>query len=146
MKSLANFSLLFILGFFFLQTIFASDTGKITGTVTDKETGDPLPGANVSISETIIGTSVDQNGYFIMLNVPAGTYAVSARIIGYSTMTITNVSVSGDLTTDIEFILVPTVVEGEEIVVEAERKLIQMDRQPQNNLFRGPEGYGSNLY
>jgi outer membrane receptor protein involved in Fe transport len=128
MKSLANFSLLFILGFFFLQTIFASDTGKITGTVTDKETGDPLPGANVIISETIIGTSVDQNGYFIMLNVPAGTYAVSARIIGYSTMTITNVSVSGDLTTDIEFILVPTVVEGEEIVVEAERKLIQMDK------------------
>ena len=63
-----------------------------------------------------------------MLNVPAGTYAVSARIIGYSTMTITNVSVSGDLTTDIEFILVPTVVEGEEIVVEAERKLIQMDK------------------
>ena len=128
MKSTAKFSLLFILGFFFLQTIFASDTGKITGTVTDKETGDPLPGANVIISETIIGTSVDQNGYFIMLNVPAGTYAVSARIIGYSTMTITNVSVSGDLTTDIEFILVPTVVEGEEIVVEAERKLIQMDK------------------
>ena len=128
MKTLANFSLSFILGFFFIQTIFASDTGKITGTVTDKETGAPLPGANVIISETIIGTSVDQNGYFIMLNVPAGTYAVSARIIGYSTMTITNVSVSGDLTTDIKFILAPTVVEGEEIVVEAERKLIQMDK------------------
>ncbi len=127
-KSLINFALSLILGFFFIQIIFASDTGKITGTVTDKETGDPLPGANVIVSETIIGTAVDKDGYFIMLNVPAGTYTVSAGIIGYSTMTITNVSVSGDLTTNLKFILTPTVVEGEEIIVEAERKLIQVDK------------------
>ena len=127
-KPLINFALSLVLGFFLLQTVFAGDTGKITGTVTDKETGNPLPGANVIIAETVIGTSVDENGYFIILNVPAGTYSVSAEIIGYSTMTITMVRVSGDLTTNIEFVLASTIVEGEEIVVEAERKLIQMDK------------------
>ena len=100
-KPLINFALSLVLGFFLLQTVFAGDTGKITGTVTDKETGNPLPGANVIIAETVIGTSVDENGYFIILNVPAGTYSVSAEIIGYSTMTITMVRVSGDLTTNI---------------------------------------------
>ena len=34
-KPLINFALSLILGFFLLQTVFAGDTGKITGTVTD---------------------------------------------------------------------------------------------------------------
>ncbi len=127
-KPLIHFALFLILGFILTQPLFGGNTGKITGTVTDEETGDPLPGANVIISETVIGTAVNEDGYFIILNVPAGTYAVSAGIIGYSTMTITNVRVSGDLTTDVKFSLTSTVVEGEEIIVEAERKLIQMDK------------------
>lgn len=127
-KSLTNLAISLLFGFIFFHPLIGGDTGKITGTVTDKETGDPLPGANVIISETVMGTAVNENGYFIILNVPAGTYAVSAGIIGYSTMTITNVRVSGDLTTEITFALTSTVVEGEEIVVEAERKLILMDK------------------
>ncbi|SVD69588.1 uncharacterized protein METZ01_LOCUS422442, partial [marine metagenome] len=126
-KPLTNFTLSLLLVFFFIQSVFAGDTGKITGTVIEKETGDPLPGANVILLETIMGTAVDENGYFLILNVPSGTYTVSAGIIGYSTLTITKVRVSGDLTTNLEFVLSPTVVEGEEIVVEAERKLIQTD-------------------
>ena len=70
----------------------------------EKETGDPLPGANVILLETIMGTAVDENGYFLILNVPSGTYTVSAGIIGYSTLTITKVRVSGDLTTNLEFV------------------------------------------
>ena len=120
-KPLTNFTLSLLLVFFFIQSVFAGDTGKITGTVIEKETGDPLPGANVILLETIMGTAVDENGYFLILNVPSGTYTVSAGIIGYSTLTITKVRVSGDLTTNLEFVLSPAVVEGEEIVVEAER-------------------------
>ena len=127
-KPLINFALSLVLGFFLLQTVFAGDTGKITGTVTDKETGNLLPGANVIVSETVMGTAVNENGYFIILNVPAGLYDIRAEMIGYLTMKITNVRVSGDLTTEVKFALTSTVVEGEEIVVEAERKLIQMDK------------------
>ena len=127
-KPLINFALSLFLGFIFTQPLFAGDTGKITGTVTDKETGSPLPGANVIISETVIGTAVDENGYFIILNVPAGLYDIRAEMIGYSTMKITNVRVFGDLTTTENFSLTSTIIEGEEIVVEAERKLILMDK------------------
>ena len=68
-KPLTNFTFSLFLGFFFIQTVFAGDTGKITGTVIEKETGDPLPGANVILLETIMGTAVDENGYFLILNV-----------------------------------------------------------------------------
>jgi len=108
--------------------LYAGNTGKITGAVTDKEMSNPLLGVNVIISEMSMGAATDDNGYFIILNVPAGLYDIRAEMIGYSAMTITNVRVSGDLTTNIKFALTPTVVEGEEIVVEAERKLIQMDK------------------
>ena len=127
-KPLTNFTLSLLLVFFFIQSVFAGDTGKITGTVIEKETGDPLPGANVILLETIMGTAVDENGYFLILNVPSGTYTVSAGIIGYSTLTITKVRVSGDLTTNLEFVLSPAVVEGEEIVVEADL-LAQISKQ-----------------
>ena len=50
-KPLTNFTLSLFLGFLFIQTVFAGDTGKITGTVIEKETGDPLPGANVILLE-----------------------------------------------------------------------------------------------
>ena len=108
--------------------LYAGNTGKITGAVTDQEMGDPLLGVNVIISETAMGAATDDNGYFIILNVPAGLYDIRAEMIGYSAMTITNVRVSGDLTTNIKFALMLGVVEGEEIVVEAEHKLIQMDK------------------
>ena len=106
----------------------AGNTGKITGAVTDKEMGNPLLGVNVIISEMAMGAATDDNGYFIILNVPAGLYDIRAEMIGYSAMTITNVRVSGDLTTTENFSLTSTIIEGEEIVVEAERKLILMDK------------------
>ena len=106
----------------------AGNTGKITGAVTDKEMGNPLLGVNVIISEMSMGAATDDNGYFIILNVPAGLYDIRAEMIGYSAMTITNVRVSGDLTTTENFSLTSTIIEGKEIVVEAERKLILMDK------------------
>ncbi|MES3631058.1 MAG: TonB-dependent receptor [Longimonas sp.] len=62
--------------------VFAQD-GTITGTVTDGETGEPLPGATVQIPETGDGAATDANGEYT-LSVAEGTYTLSATFVGYS--------------------------------------------------------------
>ena len=43
---------------------WGGQTGKVTGRITDAETGEPLPGANVLLKETNIGASTDLEGYY----------------------------------------------------------------------------------
>ena len=114
--------------FFIVEITFAIDTGKMAGRIFDKETGDALPGANVMILETAMGSAAGLNGEYLILNIPPGKYQVRAEVIGYASMNIVEVLFSGDLTTTIDFPLVYEVIEGEEIVVIAERPLVQADQ------------------
>ena len=93
--------------------IFAAVTGKISGYVKDKETGEALPGVNVIIQGTMMGAATDINGFYVMLNVPVGTYTLRATYIGYKTLDISNIRVHPGLTTEVNFDLPSTVLEGE---------------------------------
>ena len=48
----------------------AGTTGKVTGLITDKETGEPLIGCNVIIMETDLGTASNEDGEYFILNIP----------------------------------------------------------------------------
>ncbi|MFQ6617730.1 MAG: TonB-dependent receptor domain-containing protein, partial [Fidelibacterota bacterium] len=112
----------------FATDIYAGTTGKITGTVTDAESGEPLPGANIIVEGTTLGAAADLEGYYAILNVPPGTYTVKASMIGYKELKVVNVKVSIDLTTTVDFSLQPTVLKiAETIVVTAERPLVLRD-------------------
>jgi len=116
-----------LLLFLFVPYLFAGTTGKIVGTVVEKSTGDPLPGVNILIVGTTIGAATGIDGNFMILNVPPGNYSVRASMIGYKIMTQTDVRVSIDLTTDVDFELDESTIEGEEITVIAKRKIVKKD-------------------
>ncbi len=117
---------LFLLGV--LATLMAGTSGKIAGFVKDAATGQPLMGVNVIIENTTMGAATDKNGYYIILNVPAGKYNVKASMIGYTTLVMRDVAVSIDLTTTVDFSLRTTVLEaGQSVVVVAERPLLRKD-------------------
>ncbi len=61
--------------------LFAQNT--ITGNVTDAKTGKSLPGANVVVGGTTMGAAADVDGYFVIENVPDGTYTLTTSVIGY---------------------------------------------------------------
>ena len=107
--------------------VLAGVTGKIAGRVTDKQTGEPLPGVNVFIVGTSLGSATDANGEYVILNVPPGTYTLRASFIGYSTVEVQNLRVSIDRTTRQDFELQPEIIAGEEVVVVAERPMVQKD-------------------
>ena len=82
----------FLLFFFFItSTYLGSTSGKITGYVKDKDTGEPLIGANIIIEGSQIGAATNADGYFVILNVPPGTYSLKVSYIGYATLIIKNV-------------------------------------------------------
>lgn len=131
-KSNDSFSLWHVLGLallliFSANAVQAGTTGKISGVVIDEATGDPLPGANVMIDGTSMGAACDVDGYYYIINVLPGTYTVVAKMIGYKDFRVQNVRVDVDLTTNQDFNMKSSVLEGEEITVVAARPLVQKD-------------------
>ena len=106
----------------------AATTGKIAGQVTDAANGRPLPGVNVLVEGTTLGASTDLDGYYFIINVPAGVYTIRAEMIGYSPVQQTGAQVNVDLTTQVTFSLQETVLDVAEVItVTAERPLVRMD-------------------
>lgn len=106
---------------------FAGTTGKITGNVTDKTTGEPLPFVNIIIVGTNLGAATDIDGNYVILNIPPGKYNVKAQYIGYQPVVVENVSVSIDLTTSVDFTLLESAIELEEVIVQGKQDLIKKD-------------------
>ena len=89
-------SLIITIVIFFITSfsIWAGTTGKIAGRVVDKNSGDPLPGANILIESTSLGTATDFDGYFSILNVKPGQYNLKVSMVGFSTVIIEGVQVN----------------------------------------------------
>jgi len=115
-----------ILIIFFLGTVYGAVTGKIFGKVTN-DSGEPLQGVNVFLEGESLGASTDINGNYVILNVPPKAYTLKTSMIGYTSTSVSNVVVSINLTTTVDFQLTMDVLEGEEVVVVAERRLLRKD-------------------
>src|SRR5437867_6140184 len=79
-----------------------SDDGELRGKVKDKETGQPLPFAGISImhgEQIINGVSADENGNYKMKPLQPGTYDVKSTYIGYQSASFISVIISaGNIT------------------------------------------------
>ena len=104
----------------------AQNTGKLSGVITDASTGDPLPGANIVLGGTLLGSATDLDGNYFIIGVPVGTYDVTASFVGYQAQTIQQVEINAGYTRELNFSLAPG-AELDEIVVEYERPIIQKD-------------------
>ena len=114
-----------------------AQTGKLTGVVTDAQSGVPLEGAQLILQGTGITALTGSNGRYFLVNVPPGTYTVLVRRIGYTSAEVRNVFVQIDVTRVVDAELAPTGAIGvAEIVVSVDEvPLIQP----------GVTGSGSNI-
>ena len=94
----------------------AQQTGTLTGTVVDATSARPLESAQVYIPALNMGGLSNQQGRFLILNVPAGTHEVSVELIGYTPDT-QEVTVQAGQTANVEFQLNSTALRLQELVV-----------------------------
>lgn len=99
-------------------------SGKIRGKVVDSKTKEALIGASVVIVGTNFGAVTDVDGNYIILNLEANTYSVRASYLGYQNVTMNNVKVNDDLSTETNFSLTSSEVELKEVVIQVERPLV----------------------
>ncbi len=116
--------LLFLLIPFF---VYAGTTGKLSGTIKDKQSGEPLIGANIIIEGTNFGAATNINGEFVILNISPGRYNVKFSFIGYETTLMQDVPITVDQTTLLNVELNSQAYQVDEIVVTARTPLIQKD-------------------
>lgn len=105
-----------------------AQSGKISGTVVEKNTEEPLAGVTVFISAIQRGVTTDSEGRYTLLSVPSGTYEMSFSFIGFATQKVQNVLVNSGRTTNVSVELSMEVVQGEEIIVQAERPIVKKDQ------------------
>lgn len=92
----------------------------VSGTVTDASSGETLPGVNIRVMGTTVGTATDREGEY-ELEVPAPTDTLRFSFVGYKSQTI---PIGGRSTVDVA--MQPTTLTGGEVVVtgySAQQKL-----------------------
>jgi len=104
--------------------LLAGTQGKIRGKVVDSQTGEPLVGAAVMVVGTPYGGTTNIDGEYQILKLEVGTYSLKSSYIGYQTITLSNIRVNADLTSDADFKLPPEGVAVPTVLVVAERPLI----------------------
>ncbi len=91
MKSILKSTLLGMA--FLLSATNAFADGNISGQILDSKTSEPLTGVVIVVKGTALGTATDIDGRYT-LAVPAGSYELEVRYLGYATKAVNGVLVS----------------------------------------------------
>ncbi|MFR9166783.1 MAG: TonB-dependent receptor domain-containing protein [Dysgonomonas sp.] len=102
-------------------------TGKIIGRVINSR-NQPIYPANVYIDKTTLGTNNDENGYFILNNVPAGNHVLVISGVGLKTVK-KNIVVQSDRNNNISDIVVDEVNELSEVTITGKSEIRKQQEQ-----------------
>jgi outer membrane receptor for ferrienterochelin and colicins len=93
---------------------------NIIGDVKDSNTGAHIPFINVSLLNTVIGTTTDQTGHYFLKNLPVGNYKIRVSGVGYKTVE-KEVELIAGKTIEVNFLTSETSMSLDEVVVSANR-------------------------
>ena len=89
---------------------------QVTGRVLDQRTGEPMAAVQVFVAGSGVGALSQQNGRYLLLNVPAGTHTLTAQRIGYRIQT-AEITVAAGATVVRDFALREQALGLDEIIV-----------------------------
>jgi iron complex outermembrane receptor protein len=104
-----------------LTALAVLQAASVKGVVKDDDTKDPLIGANVVLKGTGMGATTDMDGFFLIQKVAQGEYQLEVSYVGYTTY-MERITV-GETEISLDISIKPTVFQGSEITVLADRAL-----------------------
>lgn len=120
------------------EAAYAQD-GRLAGVITDADTGDPIPGATVLLEGTTFGAATDADGNYSVIGIDPATYDVRVSYVGYTTQIIEGVLITADRTTSLDVALSESVIEGGEVIVQAEEPVVDPNQTTSRTLVTGEE-------
>ncbi len=105
-----------------LPLVLTAQVGKLTGTVTDKESGKPLAAANIFVPESKIGAASNDKGKFFLPGLPEGKYCFRITMISYKTVELKDVVITAGETTTLDIKLEPAIIEYPEVIIKKSDK------------------------
>ncbi len=99
-------------------TALGQDTGSVSGTVTNADNGNYMPGASVQLEGTSIRGFTNHQGQYRLVQVPAGSYTLNVSYLGWDDASVP-VTVSAGVTTEQNVALGSDVVVLEEFIIES---------------------------
>jgi len=118
--TLLHLILLSLMLFGTVSTAHAQNMGTLRGTVTDSDSGQPLPGTNITVLGSLTGTTSDANGRYSLSLLP-GSYEIQASFVGFKPVTV-SVKIAAGATVTRDFVMVPDLVGAGEVVVLGTRR------------------------
>ncbi|MEO0294205.1 MAG: TonB-dependent receptor [candidate division WOR-3 bacterium] len=119
---------------------FPMGKGEIKGRIVDSETGKPIPFTNIIVVGTPFGTDCKDDGSFHIIDIPPGVYEVQIRSIGYPTLTVKDVRVEIDHTTNLNLTMVSLKMsKSRSLSYVAEKEIIKIDLPGREFYFMGSE-------
>ena len=115
--------LFYLLLLLLLPLLSAAQTGVLSGTVRDRATQQPVPGATVTLEGSSLGTAADEQGRFRLADIPTGSYNVRASFIGYEPLLRANVVITSGNANIVGLELVAAQQQLGEVTVTASRAI-----------------------
>ena len=106
---------------FFSSYLFSQGLSSISGFVRDDTSGEPISYANVFLSNSTLGAATNQDGYFVISNIPVGKYEVNTTMIGYGIFK-QNIELSEGQPIRLDIRLNEEIIQTTEVLVTAERQ------------------------
>jgi hypothetical protein len=91
--------------------------GTISGRILDQNTQQPLLGANIFLKEANYVTATDENGNYLIENIPVGSYTLQFSYIGYSPVIEADVIVRPNRITYVNSELKSSIIQSENVIV-----------------------------
>lgn len=120
MKKLAFIALLFLAG------SAGMAQSKVSGKIVDDLTGQPLPGANIIIVGTLIGTASDFDGNYELTSDVQPPYQIEVSYTGFASQIVT-VNSADEV---VNLTLIEQAFRGEEVIVSASRRAEKVQEAP----------------
>lgn len=113
-KTILLFSVLILVS----SSLF-SQTGTLSGVITDKDYGDAMIGATVQVVDTKLGAMTKVDGSYTIKKLKPGTYSVTYSYIGYAKTEVKDVVIKADEETKIDIVLKTESSLSDEVLVTA---------------------------
>lgn len=110
-----------------LSVLTVTAQGKLKGTLTDSETGQPLIGATVQIVGTYKGTSADVDGKYMIKDIKPGDYSIKISFIGFAAKVFNGITIKDGETTELDASLEPRSQTLQEVTIVGEANLVDLE-------------------